>query len=73
MSARIAVVAIALFAIALVLAQDVAPATPLYHTWQYALALFIALAVVVFYANGARRGDDGAVGRRLLVALAGAA
>jgi hypothetical protein len=56
-----------------VLAQDVYPQTPLYHTWQYALALVIALVVVIAYANGARRGEDGVAGRRLLVAAAGAA
>ncbi len=72
MTARVAALAVALIAIALVLAQDVLPATPLYHTWQYALALTIALAVMVAYANGARRGDDGVAGKRLLLALAGA-
>lgn len=73
MSARVVTVAVAVVAIALVLAQDVYPATPLYHTWQYALALAIALAAFGAYANGARRGADGVAGRRLLVALAGAA
>ena len=73
MSARVAALAAGAIAIALVLAQDVYPATPLYHGWQYALALAIALVVVLAYANGARRGDDGVVGRRLIVAMLGAA
>jgi hypothetical protein len=72
MSNRIAALAVGAIAIALVVAQDIAPRTPLYHTWQYALALSIALAVVLAYANGVRRGDDGGVGKRSLVACAGA-
>jgi hypothetical protein len=71
-SARIAALAVAALVIALALAQDVYPQTPLYHTWQYALALAIGFAVVLAYANGARRGEDGVAGRRLLVAIAGA-
>lgn len=73
MTARVAALGIAAIAIALVLAQDLYPATPLYHTWQYALALTLGLAVLGAYANGARRGDDGVRGRRLLAAMAGAA
>jgi hypothetical protein len=72
-SARVAAVAVALVAIALVVAQDVVPATPLYHTWQYALALVVTLVVVLGYANGARRGDDGVAGKRLSIAMLGAA
>jgi hypothetical protein len=72
-TARVAALSVAAIAIALVLAQDFYPGTPLYHSWQYALALAIALAVLVAYANGARRGDDGVRGRRLLLATAGAA
>jgi hypothetical protein len=71
-TSRIAALAVAALAIALVLAQDVYPRTPLYHTWQYALALAIALVILLAYANGARRGADGAAGKRLLVAVAGA-
>jgi hypothetical protein len=73
MSARFAALAVAMLAIALVLAQDVYPFTPLYHTWQYALALAIALVVMLAYANAVRRGEDGVAGKRLLVAMAGAA
>ncbi|MDB5028373.1 MAG: hypothetical protein JWO66_2062 [Candidatus Eremiobacteraeota bacterium] len=73
MTARIAALSVAGISIALVAAQDLYPFTPLYHTWQYALALALGLAVIVAYANAVRRGDDGVAGRRLLVALAGAA
>ncbi|MEA2784327.1 MAG: hypothetical protein QOF71_431 [Candidatus Eremiobacteraeota bacterium] len=73
MSGRIAALAVAAIIIALALAQDLFPRTPLYHTWQYALALTIGLTVTLAYANGARRGADGVAGRRLLLAMAGAA
>ena len=43
----------------------------MYHTWQYALALAIGLTVIVAYANGARRGGNGVVGKRLVLAMAG--
>ena len=73
MSARIAAVAVAAIVIALAVAQDLYPQTPLYHTWQYALALAIGLTVTLAYANGARRGGEGVTGKRLLLAMAGAA
>ena len=73
MSARRTAIAISSLAIALVVAQDVYPQTPLYHTWQYALALAIALAVVVLYSNGVRRGGDEPSGKRTLIAMLGAA
>jgi hypothetical protein len=72
-TARTATLAVALLAIALVVAQDLYPVSALYHTWQYAAALALALAVMIAYANGVRRGEEGALGRRLLVAIAGAA
>jgi hypothetical protein len=72
-STRVAALAVAVLAIVLVLAQDVQPRSALYHTWQYALALAIALVVVLAYANGARRGADGPVGKRLAWAMLGAA
>jgi hypothetical protein len=72
-SGRIAASAVAAVVIALAAAQDLYPPTPLYHTWQYALALALGLVVVAAYANGARRGADGAAGKRLLLAMAGAA
>ncbi len=73
MTSRATAIAIGAVAIALVLAQDVYPFTPLYHTWQYALALAIALAVLAAFTIDVRRGRHGARGRRLLVAVAGAA
>lgn len=73
MSARAAAFAVGAIAIGLVLAQVVYPATPLYHSWQYALALAIGLVVILAYANGVRRGDDGVAGRWLVVAVLGAA
>jgi hypothetical protein len=71
-SSRIAALAVAAIVIALAVAQDVYPRTPLYHSWQYALALAIGLTVTLAYANGARRGADGTAGKRLLLAMAGA-
>lgn len=73
MTARITAVATGLLAIVLVVAQDVAPQTPLYHRWQYALVLAICLVAIAAYANRARTGADGIAGRRLVVAMAGAA
>lgn len=73
MNARVVALAVAVLAIGLVVAQIAAPATPLYHTWQYALALVLALTVLGSYANGARKGEDGVAGKRLLVTIAGAA
>jgi hypothetical protein len=72
-SSRIAALAVAAIVIALAVAQDLYPPTPLYHTWQYALALALGLTVTCAYANGARRGGDGIAGKRLLLAMAGAA
>ncbi|HEY0384291.1 MAG TPA: hypothetical protein VGC72_19035 [Candidatus Elarobacter sp.] len=72
MGARIAALVVAALVIALAAAQDLYPRTPLYHTWQYALAVAIGLVVTFAYANGARRGADGVLGKRLLLAMAGA-
>ncbi len=55
------------------LAQVVAPVTPFYHSWQYALALVLALAALIAYANDALRGRAGVRGKRALLAIAGAA
>jgi hypothetical protein len=71
-SARAAAIAVGTVAIVLVLAQDLYPATPLYHSWQYVLALAVGLVVILAYANGARR-DGGVAGKRLALALLGAA
>ncbi len=58
--------------IALVLAQYVAPTWTGYHTWQYAAALTLAAIAVAAYALGARKGEDGELGRRLTFAMTGA-
>jgi hypothetical protein len=71
-SGRVTALVAGFVAIALVLAQDVAPGAAFYHSWQYALALAVALALMVGYAVGAWRGHDGPVGRRLVLALVGA-
>ena len=73
MNARTTALVVGAVAVALVVAQDVQPGYALYHSWQYALALALAFALLVSYALAARRGRDGVVGKRLLVALAGAA
>ena len=72
MSSRASAFAVAAVAIALVLAQYAFPAAPLYHTWQYALALALALVPMLGYANAALRGRDGILGRRFALAIAGA-
>ena len=72
MNPRIAALAVAAIVIALAVAQDIYPQTPLYHTWQYALALAIGLTVALAYANGARRGAGGIAGKRAVLAMAGA-
>ncbi len=63
-------------ALALTLAQDVFPQTPLYHTWQYALAMAAAVVVLAGFAWAALRGTDRAAGvvaiGFLVVALDGA-
>jgi hypothetical protein len=63
----------AAIAIALSIAQDVEPGLAVYHTWYYACIIALALIVMLPYAGRARRGADGAIGRVLLLALAGAA
>ena len=73
MSAPFAALTVGTLAIVLVLAQVLYPGTPLYHTWQYAAALALALAVSIAYANGARRAADPSAGTPLLIAIAGAA
>ena len=71
MSARASAFVTGAIAIALVVAQHVVPRTPLYHRWQYALALAIGVAVLVAAARRERRGAAGA--RGALLAYAGAA
>jgi hypothetical protein len=70
---RAAGVTCAALGIALTVAQVVEPGFALYHGWQYALALGLVLAGALSYGLAGARGRDGAVGRRLATAMAGAA
>lgn len=72
MNARQTAILVALGAIGLTLAQDVRPGFDLYHTWQYAALMTIAIIVLMTYAASARRGADGAAGRRIAVGIIGA-
>ncbi len=63
----------AAIAIGLTAAQDTFPAREWYHGWQYITILAIAIVVTIVYAWRARGGSDGVVGRRLAVAMLGAA
>lgn len=72
MTPRAVALTAALVSIALVLAQDLAPAWAGFHTWQYASALALGGIAIGAYANGARKGEDGIVGQRLIVAMMGA-
>ncbi len=72
MSSRAAGVACAALALALTFAQLVVPGLALYHTWQYALALGLALIGAAAYVVGALRGRDGRLGKRVALAVAGA-
>lgn len=58
--------------VALVFAQDFAPAWPGFHTWQYAAAVVLAAAGAGSYTWNARKGADGAFAFPLGVAMAGA-
>ncbi len=72
MSPRATAIVLALLAIGLTVAQDVAPARDWYHSWQYIALLALAIVVMVGYAWSARAGADGVAGRRLALAMAGA-
>ena len=72
MSARATAIAFALLAVVLTLAQDVFPARDWYHAWQYTAILGIAILVMVAHLWRAWRGRDGANGKRIALALAGA-
>jgi hypothetical protein len=71
-NARLTAVALALLAIALTVAQDVAPARDWYHGWQYITLLALAIVMMAGYAWSARAGADGVAGRRLALAMCGA-
>jgi hypothetical protein len=71
-TSRQTAILVALAAIGLTLAQDVRPGLDLYHTWQYAAVLAIAMIILISYAWGARTGPDGPAGRRAALGIAGA-
>ncbi|GAC1309023.1 MAG: hypothetical protein NVSMB21_15070 [Vulcanimicrobiaceae bacterium] len=71
MSPRAVALAAALATAALVFAQDAVPAWAGFHTWQYAAALALGAIAIGAYINGARKGEDGPFGARLIVALTG--
>lgn len=72
MSPRLAASLAAIASIAFVLAQDVEPQWAGFHLWQYTAALALGATAIFAYILGARRGEDGDVGRRLVVAMVGA-
>jgi len=71
-SPRITAIVLAVLAIGLTVAQDVAPARDWYHSWQYIALLALAIVVMVGYAWSARTGADGVAGKRVALALIGA-
>jgi hypothetical protein len=72
MSPRVTAIVLALLAIGLTVAQDVAPARDWYHSWQYIALLALAIVVMAGYAWSARSGADGVAGRKLALAMVGA-
>lgn len=72
MNQRLTIYVVAAVAIALTLAQDVRPGLDFYHTWQYAAIVGIAILLMLSYAWSARKGADGAPGRRIAIAMLGA-
>jgi hypothetical protein len=72
MSPRFVGVLAALASVVGVLAQDVAPQWTGFHTWQYVATLGIGAVAIGGYALAGRRGEDGMVGARLVVAMVGA-
>ena len=72
MTSRQTALLVAVAAIGLTLAQDVRPGLDLYHTWQYAAAMSIAIILIVAYAWDARSGGDGRAGQWVALGLAGA-
>ncbi|MDE2573292.1 MAG: hypothetical protein KGM44_12335 [bacterium] len=55
MSAWLAALAAGVSVLILSFAQDAVPGLAFYHTWQYALALVVAIGLTVFYALRERR------------------
>jgi hypothetical protein len=71
-NSRLTSVVVALAAIGVTLAQDVRPGLDVYHTWQYAAVLTVAIIILTTYAWGARTGADGPAGRRVAIGMVGA-
>lgn len=71
MSSRVATLVAGFVACAAVVAQIVVPGQPVFHTWQYALALAVLAYLLVSYVAPAMRGADGPVGKMVAVALLG--
>lgn len=72
MSPRTVALGSAAGCILIVLAQYAAPTWAGFHTWQYTAALALGAIAIGAYVAGARKGEDGAVGTRLVLAMAGA-
>jgi hypothetical protein len=72
MNPRAVAVVVALVAIGLTLAQDIRPGLDIYHTWQYAAVMTMAILILVNYAWSARAGSDGAAGRFVALGIGGA-
>jgi hypothetical protein len=73
MSERAPAFAAAVIAIVLGVAQDIVPGQAFYHSWQYALALGVAVLVVATSCLGALRARGGRRSYAAALALAGAA
>jgi len=70
MTARPIALACAAAGLVLAFAQLLLPGSPVYHGWQYALALAVTIVSGVAYVARGARGRDGARGRRLALAVA---
>ncbi len=72
MNSRALALTVAFVCIGGVLAQDIVPSWAGFHTWQYAAALLLGICAMFAYMGAARKGEDGATGARLTIAMIGA-
>ncbi len=72
MNQRTFAIAVAVLALGLVFAQLFVPSWAGFHTWQYAAALLLCAIGLFSYIGAARKGEDGEIGNRLIVAMIGA-
>ena len=72
MNQRAFAIAVAVIALGLVFAQLFVPSWAGFHTWQYAAALLLCAIGLFAYIGAARKGEDGEIGNRLIVAMIGA-